>query len=146
MWVIGGGDSASPSGLANDVWSSSDGLNWTQVVAHAPWNARYGQGSVVFNNKMWVIGGAPIPGQPNDVWSSPDGITWTQMNSNLGWSSNYGHAVAVFNNKIFSFGGYDLSGNGPGLNHIWYSSDGVTWNQANAPWLQRALAFVTVTP
>lgn len=65
MWVIGGRDSP----VYNDVWSSSDGIIWTQATAAAAFSARYLHSSVVFDNKMWVIGGDG-GGRKNDVWSS----------------------------------------------------------------------------
>jgi hypothetical protein len=61
MWVLGGF-------VAGDVWSSSDGAQWTQTTALAPWiaaySARWGHTSAVFNNKIWVMGG----NLNNDVW------------------------------------------------------------------------------
>ena len=84
MWVLGGRDESSNK---NDVWSSSDGINWTQATANAPWTARQEYTSVVFNNKMWVLGGYD-GSYKNDVWSSSDGVNWTQAtaNASLVWS------------------------------------------------------------
>ena len=36
----------------NDVWSSSDGINWTQVTKHAQWAIRAAMPAVVFKNKF----------------------------------------------------------------------------------------------
>jgi len=54
IWVIGGYDGSS---FKNDVWYSSDGVNWTLATDTALWSGRYGHTSVVFDNKIWVIGG-----------------------------------------------------------------------------------------
>ena len=40
----------SVSDLCNDVWSSSDGVNWTQMTANAGWEGRAGLSSVVFQS------------------------------------------------------------------------------------------------
>ena len=51
----------------NDVWSSPDGANWTEVTASPGWNARVSPGVVSFNNRMWVMGGSDDSGDYNDV-------------------------------------------------------------------------------
>jgi dihydrofolate reductase len=120
----------------NDVWYSTDGVTWTQATANAGWSARYNHTSVVFDNKMWVIGGYDASGRRNDVWYSTDGINWTQATANAGWSARYLHSSVVFDNKMWVMGGYDASGR---RNDVWYSTDGVTWTQAttNANWSVR---------
>lgn len=35
MWVLGGTDGPNNTGVKNDVWSSTDGITWTQVTASA---------------------------------------------------------------------------------------------------------------
>ena len=131
IWVLGGSDGS----YKNDVWSSSDGINWTQATANAPWSVRYGQTSVVFNNKMWILGGWGSS-YKNDVWSSSDGINWTQATANAPWSARYTHASIVFNNKMWVLGGRDSSNL---KNDVWSSSDGIHWAQAtaNASWNDR---------
>jgi len=69
MWVIGGlNDNLDPT---NEVWSSTDGLNWTQVTTNTTFTARCSHAGMFFNNKLWVIAGQTGPGtDTNDVWSS----------------------------------------------------------------------------
>ena len=45
------------------------------IATNAGFNARYNHQTVVFNNKMWVIGGYDGTFK-NDVWSSSDGFFW----------------------------------------------------------------------
>ena len=40
------------------------------------WPARNDHSSVVFNGRLWVIGGYDGTNRLNDVWSSEDGVTW----------------------------------------------------------------------
>jgi hypothetical protein len=133
MWVMGGYDA---SGQKNDVWYSTNGVNWTQATANAGWSARDGHTSVVFDNKMWVIGGISAGGYRNDVWYSSDGVNWTRATTNAGWSARFAHTSVVFDNKMWVMGGYDGGGY---RNDVWYSSDGVNWTQAtvNAGWTAR---------
>ena len=67
MWLMGGRYDFGT--YFSDVWSSSDGVNWTQAIATAPWN-KWNHESVVFLNKMWVIGGQSSGTLPSDVWYS----------------------------------------------------------------------------
>jgi hypothetical protein len=137
IWVIGGWDN---SGLKNDVWYSSDGINWTLATATAPWSERAWHTTVVFDNKIWVIGGWDNSGLKNDVWYSSDGINWTLATATAPWSERFAHTSFVFDNKIWVIGGWDDDWiNGPYKNDIWYSSDGINWTLAtsSASWSGR---------
>ena len=74
MWLFGGDDLSST--LNNEVWSSEDGVTWTQVTDAAPWPPRIGSCALVHDGQMWVLGGlvidslAEIYQDVNDVWSS----------------------------------------------------------------------------
>jgi len=107
------------------------GGNWTQATEAAPWSARYTHQSVVFDDKLWVIGGHD-GSTKNDTWYSADGVNWTQATANAEWSTRWGHQSIVFNNKIWVIGGRSK-------NDVWYSSDGINWKQAtaNAGWTAR---------
>ncbi len=138
LWVIGGnGPGTSATNVLNDVWSSTDGINWTQETAAAQWTPRQGHAVAVFNNRLWVLGGSESgsTSRVNDIWSSADGITWTQETAAAQWSSREGHAALVFNGKLWV-----LAGNaGNNQKDVWSSADGVTWTQetAAAPWVTR---------
>ena len=77
MWIIGGGGpeqyggpkESDPIGyIFNDVWSSSDGINWTLETENAGFSPRYGNSVITFNNTIWSIGGIDDNGVKNDVW------------------------------------------------------------------------------
>ncbi len=137
MWVIGGFNNT--AGILNDVWSSSNGTSWNQALANTnspsshQFTRRSGHSSVVFNNRMWVIGGygGGIV-QFNDTWSSSNGVSWTQELSDTAspgayqFSQRYGQGSLVFNNKMWVIGGTDASSNYK--NDVWSSSNGVSWN------------------
>lgn len=129
LWVVGGYKTGSSPGETSDVWSSPDGLNWTQVTAAAGFSPRDSHGLVAFNGKLWVVGGQQWDGYVttasyNDVWSSPDGVTWTRATAAAGFSVRKPQLV-VFNNKLWVVGGSE--GNAS-RNDAWSSSDGVTWS------------------
>jgi peptidoglycan hydrolase-like protein with peptidoglycan-binding domain len=135
FWVMGG---LGEHSLYSDVWSSVDGINWTQETT-APWVAREGFQSVVFDDKIWVMGGNDEVGNElNDVWSSVDGINWTQETTHAPWVAREGFQSVVFDDKIWVMGGGKY-GSWDTLNDVWSSVDGINWIQetANASWHTR---------
>jgi uncharacterized membrane protein len=143
MWVIGGyGGAPYVPTYKNDVWYSSDGVNWTRATALAGWSARRGHTSVVFDDKMWVIGGYGNSTFKNDVWYSSDGVNWTRATDNAAWSEGWRgreqHASVAFDGKMWVMGGMaeDAPAHFTFKNDVWYSSDGVNWTRAtdNAAW------------
>jgi hypothetical protein len=48
--------------IALDNSFAVKGVNWIQATESAPWNGRFGHTSVVFDNKIWVIGGGGAHG------------------------------------------------------------------------------------
>ena len=74
VWLLGGwGQAGAREGNLNDVWSSEDGVTWRPATGQAPWLPRNGHTCVVFQDRMWVIGGWShfIGGTSvNDLWSS----------------------------------------------------------------------------
>jgi hypothetical protein len=136
LWVLGGYSLQAPgSGVFNDVWSSPDGVNWTQEVAVAPWPAQSFHTSVVFDNRMWVIGGGAAE---QEVWSSPDGVNWTLETDSAPWPPVAGHTSVVYHGRMWVVGG--LTVGNQVLNQAWSSVDGVNWvlESPNAPWGRRA--------
>jgi hypothetical protein len=107
-------------------------VNWTQATANAGWLGRHGHTSVVFDNKIWVIGGyASDFTYRNDVWYSTNGVNWTQATAGAPWSGRYSHTSVVYDNKMWVIGGY--TGVAPfSTNDVWYSTDGANWTQATA--------------
>ncbi|MBI3037879.1 Ig-like domain-containing protein [bacterium] len=116
------------AGIAdNTTWNFSTivpGVNWVQT-ANGPFSARHGHTSVVYDNKMWVIGGSS---GGKEVWNSSDGITWNIATTSAAFSARSAHTSVVFNNKMWVIGGWD----GTRKNDVWSSSDGITWNLATS--------------
>lgn len=134
MWVIGWDFFAADGGTPNtfsDVWSSADGASWTQHAAAAPFAARALHEVVVFNGRIWVIGGYTATTRLNDTWSSADGTTWTQETASAAFAPRYGHKVAAFNNALWLFGGSSSSigAFAQGLDDVWRSLNGRDWVQ-----------------
>jgi hypothetical protein len=130
---------------SNQAWSSTDGANWTCATKAAPWKPRLGAGGVVFDGKMWVLGGLEryFDGTErdllNDVWCSTDGAHWTQATAKAPWAQRAYHGAVVYDNKIWVFGGGNYRPAYLGYNDVWSSADGVRWTKVtdHAPWSPR---------
>ena len=107
-----------------------NGDNWDYVPTQVRWPVRSKHASLVYDGKMWVMGGyGNVPEYKNDVWWSTDGITWTQATASAPWSARYKHTSVVYDNKMWVIGGYDGSSI---YSDVWWSTDGITWTQATA--------------
>jgi len=59
-------------------------FNETAVISNAGFSERADHTSVVFKNKIWVIGGSAVnDGFKNDVWFSEDGVSWIEATDML---------------------------------------------------------------
>ncbi|MEK6793392.1 MAG: hypothetical protein AABZ39_01350 [Spirochaetota bacterium] len=125
MWVIGG--NIPGTSYSNDVWYSLNGSSWTKVGTFSL--PRYGHTLLVYNSKLWLIGGETASSVTNDVWYSSDGTNWSCATNSAAFSKRLFHYAVVFLNKMWVINGYTGSGY---LNDVWYSTDGAEWTQASA--------------
>lgn len=161
------------------VLRAQEGLNWKQLLEHAPFPERDSAGGVVFQNRMWVLGGF-LPELVDDVWSSSDGINW-QFEGHIGapsglnipvtfvyqdkmwvssvagelfssadgkqwdlvnaappWGKRYAPGFTVFQDRMWVLGGREESAI---YNDAWSSQDGIHWTHeyTSAPWSPRQL-------
>jgi hypothetical protein len=108
IYVFGGGNYVPRYHAVNDVWSSADGKEWRQETEHAGWSPRLWFSSVVYRDRMWVLGGwSNNPARNwNDVWYSQDGRDWQQLKSAVIWKERHEHSAYVFQDKIWIAGGH----------------------------------------
>ena len=131
LWVIGGlcFDQNRNIDDLNDVWVTSDGKNWTRVTGNAPFSSRGGHSSIVFKNRLWVIGGIATSA---DIWTTRNGKEWNRVTNDAAFGSRGGHATVVFNKRIWVIGGIyvDDENNFHSLSDVWSSADGKKWEMA----------------
>lgn len=129
----------------NDVWNTTDGIEWIRVTEHAPWKPR-GQigGSAVFRGRIWLLGGGTYNTEYYpEVWSSADGIGWQQHVRQAPWRPRQYHDVAVFDDKLWIMEGACRPGGN--ANDVWFSADGENWEELpGTPWARRHAASVFV--
>ncbi len=134
MWILGGAEkyfTGTFRNLLNDVWCSTDGKNWKRVTEKAPWAPRAFHGAVVFDNKIWIMGGGnyrPEFAGYNDVWNSPDGVHWTRVTARAPWACRLWFSIVFYRDRIWILGGWSDKPS-TNWNDVWYSGDGKTWKE-----------------
>lgn len=144
LWILGGTENyyfGDEKSLKSDVWSTSDGKTWTQVIATAAWKPRAYHQAAVLGDKLYVFGGGnyvPKYEAYNDVWSTTDGEHWTQETEAAPWSPRIWFSSAVYRDRMWVLGGWS---NNPSRNwgDVWHSTDGKTWTElkTEGSWKER---------
>ena len=128
IYVFGGGNYVPEYVAFNDVWSSDDGVKWTNVTDAAPWSPRLWFSAVTYRDRMWVLGG--WSGNPNrnwgDVWFSKDGKDWAQVKSPTSWKERHEHSAYVFKDRLWIAGGHAQ----PLSNEVWSLDVSEEWLKA----------------
>ena len=146
--------------VAADAPSADPQYRWTQITLDAPFAPRDGAGALVFQDRMWLLGGWN-PGDKrhfplicnNEVWSSADGAAWELIKPNTfldesfdptsDWEGRHTAGYVVHRGRMWIVGG-DCNQHHY-QNDVWSSADGVTWEHVNAgrplPWKDRALHY-----
>ena len=138
IWVMGGIEGFIRG--QSDVWNSTNGKTWNKAVDSTLFKKLYNHSSVVFDRKMWVIGGYVSiiddqqgHGPKNDVFSSEDGKAWEQDTGSAQFGIRNNHQSVVFDDgggeKMWVIGGNDRN---VANNDVWSSADGVTWDESTA--------------
>ncbi|MFA5112753.1 MAG: hypothetical protein WC529_00470 [Candidatus Margulisiibacteriota bacterium] len=148
IWVIGGQNNGI---VTSEIWNSSDGVTWNDM-GQANFTPRIQHSSIVFDGKIWAIGGnvkgvtdSDVP--TNEVWSSTDGKAWTEVARSGGtpfFPPRIGHITLSHNGKLWVIGGAynDIAGGKMYLlNDVWSSVNGSTWTREGV-----LSSFAAVTP
>jgi hypothetical protein len=119
----------------------SQDYEWMQAFEKAPWCPRDSGGEVVFDNKMWILGGWTIDANQkfqrlNDIWRSSDGVSWEKVTDSAPWPVRNLPGSVVFRNAIWILGGTDGK---KAMNDVWSTADGKIWTQSpvQPPWSPR---------
>lgn len=120
IWSVGGYyNNRSYPFQTNDVWSSTDGIDWNLEVSNA-FDARVGHSLTVFDNKLWIIGGVDNSGNSlSDIWYSSDGHYWNLATNSPAFGAITSHKTLVFKDHLVVFNHHE----------IWASSNGVHWKK-----------------
>lgn len=128
IWAIGG--TISGVGNSQKVYSTSNGVDWSEVGTNSlPYNIRYHAGTV-HDGKMWISGGVSDSNTyKRKVHWSTDGLTWTEAGSDsLPYQVCY-HAMCSYDGKLWISGG-DVYGVEANSRKVYWSTDGTAWTEA----------------
>lgn len=132
LYLIGGEEGIGTGGallFKRDVWKSDDGVHWLKLIETGPF---LGQGqSIVFNDKIWVIGDGAFSGE-STIYSSTDGVNWDLELAESPFGSREQEGVYVWQNRLFIAGGMAQPGSDNLLSDVWSSPDGRAWTQESA--------------
>jgi hypothetical protein len=152
MWLLGGWNPKDkrnfPKVCDNSVWASEDGESWALVKKNTfgtdafdprlDWEGRHTAGYVVFQGKMWIIGGDPVQGHyHHDVWNSLDGRRWRHVNRGheVPWGPRALHHTLVFKGRIWVMGGQTVpqfaAAKEVFYRDVWNTKDGIHWKEVS---------------
>lgn len=146
MLLIGGHAQTS---WYNDVWISGpdDFSNWTQLLEHAPWQARAAANLQYQSStgKLFYMGGSDGLLPPagfgttifNDVWvSSDEGASWELATAQAPWAAREGFTgqssgmdIVIGGSSLTVMGGENGYLPWGYFGDVWSSEDGATWVQ-----------------
>ncbi len=96
-----------------DIWNSSDGINWTRVTDTPAWPARYDTSLTVLNGKLWLFGGTThtqnVYMSLNEAWVSEDGIDWKALkgpSAHKAEAFSFANDLWLYNDRVKNFSGY----------------------------------------
>jgi hypothetical protein len=119
------------------VRRTTDFRTWKVLSQKSNLPSRIFRGVVVFENKIWLLGGYDGKNYYNDVWNSSDGITWTRVIEHAAWSPRTSGQLFVFNNRIYMLGGGVIDGESTttpeSTREIWTTTDGKDWTKLPDP-------------
>jgi hypothetical protein len=145
-WTNGPRKSWSDEDTTNEIWSSSDLINWTLERTHvsfaphgpptegpdAMWTRRHCFGAFVWKDYVWVIGRDHIMSAPIiDVWRSKDMKTWECVMKEGILGRKRMPMVVIYQDAIHVLGGENEDPPNPNFSTATHfrSTDGVNWEK-----------------
>ena len=122
IFVMGG--SSGSTVRLNDVWAAADGNRWAKV-ADANWPIRSDYQAVVYQGRMYVLGGYG-GSSLGDVWSSADGKNWTPE-TNPAWDARLRFQAVSHNGRLYVLGGGTGTDGSTLKNDVWSWAEGESW-------------------
>lgn len=115
-------------GTYMELFSSSDGLNWTIATDTLP-GPNGTPNLVALPDRLMMITSwlYTAPNRYQEVWQSTDGINWTQLASSVPFSSWGVTQTAYYNGRVWAFS-TNISDNV--TPEIWWTTDGINWTLA----------------
>lgn len=112
LWILGGGvynDAYPLNTVVNhaEIWRTEDGEQWDLVTAEPGWAPRRFHRTIVYKDRLWILGGHGEGTNRNDVWVSDDGAHWREAVGDPVWPIRHEEAAVVFHGDLWVIGGFD---------------------------------------
>jgi hypothetical protein len=98
------------------IYQTNNFKNWSVIARTGNLPARFFYHPFVFQNKLWIIGGANQNKLYADIWNSADGIVWVKQKDNLPFGKRSQSQILNFKGKLYLLN-----------NDVWTSTDGLNW-------------------
>lgn len=119
----------------NDIYRSSDLINWVKIVGKAEWSPRKDHGFISKGKYLYIIGGNSKGTLKNDIWRSEDAIHWNIVNEKVPFSARTSFKTINVKNKVIILGGHTENGT---ISEIWSTTDLINWKKEKTPqWTPR---------
>jgi hypothetical protein len=131
IWVMGGVTNyGTPNEtIYNDVWSSSDGVEWSLVTSSAAWTPRIWTSAVAYDDKIFLFNGANFKFWPDqfgntaEIWFTSNGADWFELKSESMWEARHASFSVVDGRRgregILLLAGYGHGGVTRMHNDVW---------------------------
>eukprot|EP00291_Cryptomonas_curvata_P014574 CAMPEP_0172155894 /NCGR_PEP_ID=MMETSP1050-20130122/2887_1 /TAXON_ID=233186 /ORGANISM="Cryptomonas curvata, Strain CCAP979/52" /LENGTH=1463 /DNA_ID=CAMNT_0012824859 /DNA_START=66 /DNA_END=4457 /DNA_ORIENTATION=+ len=97
------------------------------ITSSAPWAPRSKAQAVVFQNKVWLLGGLDCRSQWQiDLWSSEDMTSWTLVHGTNSWYGRNNIVALVHNSRIWVLASVENQ-----FYNTYYTTDGIIWKEPN---------------
>jgi hypothetical protein len=134
-WLAAGGSDGNAA-----VWSSPDGVNWTEIESgsfHSETHRLMIFDVASDGNTIVAVGGSDAVDHREErpvIWTSTDGTQWSRVTDETGtFDIPVGDGIQTVTagpNGYVAIGQERLSeGGDPGYGAVWYSPDGLTWQR-----------------
>lgn len=115
MWLVGCAryrDDAVGSSMSNEVWSTTDGINW-KLHATPPWKGKTWPNVVTWDGRLWILFGYTYGDNANgwaagnsaEVWYSDDGESWTSLPQDAPEPGSHAQGIGVREDFLLYAGG-----------------------------------------
>lgn len=124
IYVVAGYNAT--DGYFNDVWRSSNGINWYANTRNAQFEGRTNMAVYNHNNRLWVVGGTNTSTAFADAWySTNNGVSWSAATRNAQYLPRTSFWGYTTHKGYMYFTSGNVSGTYP--KEVWRSSNGVSW-------------------
>jgi hypothetical protein len=134
LWLVGG-SSVHPNQTSNKVWSFDPSIPAWKQEKDAPFPARMGHSCVVFQDRIWVLGGVSKNRSLQDVWSYGEQEDAWKPHGNAAWPARCMFAAVVTpphslfaQPRLWIYGGKPTANELVFNNEIWWTEDGQKWH------------------